>query len=393
MKTTQYLLGDVMRFFNGKSVRPGGIGKYPVYGSNGVIGMSDEYRHEDAIIIGRVGAYCGSVEHCKGPFWASDNTIVVTPRNSEFDTRFLYYLLKSLDLNRFASGAAQPLLTQTHLKEVNVDLPCLPTQQRISSILSLYDDLIANNTRRIGVLNEIAQTIYREWFANFRFPNHHKSTMVKSEVGPIPNGWSVGSLRDLCESVDYGFTASATKEPIGPKFLRITDIVPDFIDWRSVPHCPPPDKNPQKYRLLEGDIVVARTGATTGYAKRLNKRHPECIFASYLVRLRIKPEYSNHMIGLLVESDDYKRFIKANLGGAAQPQANAQVLTSMPIAIPPSAIQMDFSKIVTPLLDQEEVLQLQNENLRATRDLLLPKLMAGGITVETAEEEAVAQGV
>jgi type I restriction enzyme S subunit len=95
------------------------------------------------------------------------------------------------------------------------------------------------------------------------------------------------------------------------------------------------------------------------------------------------------MIGLLVESDDYKRFITANLGGAAQPQANAQVLSS----IPPVQIQREFSNVVKPLLDQKELLQMANANLRQTRDLLLPRLISGEISVEQFESEAVAQGV
>lgn len=79
--------------------------------------------------------------------------------------------------------------------------------------------------------------------------------------------WMKVILRDICERVDYGYTASAKQEPVGPKFLRITDIVPDLIDWESVPYCEIPEKDLDKYRLQEGDIVMARTGATTGYAK------------------------------------------------------------------------------------------------------------------------------
>src|SRR5207244_2334965 len=120
---------------------------------------------------------------------------------------------------------------------------------------------------------------------------------------------------------------------------------------------------------------------------------PESIFASYLVRLRVKPEHSNHMIGLLVESDDYKRFIKSNLGGAAQPQANAQVLTSIPIAIPPLQVQRKFSEILKPFLDQKEILQIKNANLRQTRDLLLPRLISGEVNIEPLQVEAAAQGV
>ena len=77
--------------------------------------------------------------------------------------------------------------------------------------------------------------------------------------------WDRVILREICDSVKYGYTASASSEPVGPKFLRITDIVPDRIDWKSVPHCEISEKKLGKYLLHKNDIVIARTGATTGY--------------------------------------------------------------------------------------------------------------------------------
>jgi type I restriction enzyme S subunit len=310
-------------------------------------------------------------------------------------TSFLRYLIGHRAFTDYVkgiwTGVAVPHISESQIRAFPITLPPIAVQEQIVNILCAYDELIENNIRRVKVLEEMAQRICREWFVNFRFPGHERFKMVESEVGPIPMGWRAGLLREMCESIDYGHTASAVAEPIGPKFLRITDIVPDTIDWPSVPYCPQPDRSPQKYRLLEGDIVVARTGATTGYAKRLNKRHPESIFASYLVRLRLKSEHSNSMVGLLVESDDYKRFIRANLGGAAQPQANAQILSSKPVAIPPSKLQAEFSAIVEPWLDQKEILQIKNTILRQTRDLLLPKLISGEVSVENLETETVSQ--
>jgi len=153
-------------------------------------------------------------------------------------------------------------------------------------------------------------------------------------------------LRDICESIQYGYTASATVKPEGPKFLRITDIVPDIINWSSVPFCSIPEKDRKKYFLYEGDIVIARTGATTGYAKYL-KNVPESIFASYLVRLRIQKSVNARYIGYIVESEDYKYFIKTNWGGAAQPNANAQILTSYPIILPPLLSQRKIASILS----------------------------------------------
>lgn len=262
-------------------------------------------------------------------------------------------------------------------------IPPLPVQQKIASILSAYDDLIENNTRRIKILEEMAQLLYREWFVNFRFPGHQQVTMVESELGLIPQGWEVKRIKDVCERIEYGYTTSAKSENTGVKFLRITDIVPFVIDWDSVPYCEVSEKDSQKFSLEEGDIVIARTGATTGYAKRLNKKHPKSIFASYLVRIRVNQQCTNsHFMGLTVESNTYKDFIKANLSGAAQPQANAQVLASFPIVLPSQEIQKKFKAVVADLLDQKEVLQQKNLNLCKTRDLLLPKLISGEIDVE-----------
>ena len=158
--------------------------------------------------------------------------------------------------------------------------------------------------------------------------------------------WDCVPLRDICEQINYGYTASAKQEPIGPKFLRITDIVDELINWESVPYCTISEKEFAKYELQRGDIVIARTGATSGYAKMI-KKHPKAVFASYLVRLRIKEEHDWRYVGLIAESDDFKRYIKSVIGGAAQPQANAQVLTSFLIPLPPLPIQRKIAAILS----------------------------------------------
>ena len=158
--------------------------------------------------------------------------------------------------------------------------------------------------------------------------------------------WDCVMLREICDLVNYGYTASAKPEPIGPKFLRITDIVPDRIDWSLVPYCKLNEKDLGKYQLEKGDIVIARTGATTGYAKRIRDDYT-AVFASYLVRIRVNPKYDSQYVGFVVESDEYKQFIQLNLGGTAQPQANAQVLTSFPIPLPPLPTQCKIAAVLS----------------------------------------------
>lgn len=153
-------------------------------------------------------------------------------------------------------------------------------------------------------------------------------------------------LRDLCERVQYGYTASASANRVGPKFLRITDIVPQLIDWGTVPFCEIEPAQQQKFSLRDGDIVIARTGATVGFAKRL-KSPPDAVFASYLVRLRMHADVDDAFVGAVVESSDYKRFIAANAGGAAQPNANAQVLTSFVFDLPALSEQRRIASILS----------------------------------------------
>jgi type I restriction enzyme, S subunit len=164
----------------------------------------------------------------------------------------------------------------------------------------------------------------------------------------------VKSLAELAESIQYGYTESATNEPIGPHFLRITDIIPPQINWDTVPYCKIDEKNKERFCLAPNDIVIARTGATVGYAK-LIRINPESVFASYLVRIRIDPNRANpEYIGRIVESNMYKNFVLSRVGGAAQPNANAKVLSAFCLPIPERLIQ---SKIVVILSAYDDLIE------------------------------------
>lgn len=331
---------------------------------------------------GTLGQVCVIPSESRFPrYLISQSQMKLKVNPEKADTRFVFYFFRHSDtvqkIKNHALTSGVPHINLRILREFEIPLPSLGIQREIASILSTYDDLIENNRRRMALLEESARLLYREWFVRLRFPGHEHTRIVDG----VPEGWERKTLAELCESIDYGYTASAEQEEIGPKLLRITDIVPNFIDWSAVPHCLIEDNKIEKFQLREGDIVVARTGATVGYAKRLNKRHPDSVFASYLVRLRLKPEMDNLMVGVFVESEAYKSYVQSRIGGAAQPNANAKVLAAAEILVPPSHLQRNFHEFVEPLIDQREVLQIQNQKLRAARDLLLPRLMSGEIAV------------
>jgi type I restriction enzyme S subunit len=187
MKLVDTTLANILDFYNGKVTKSSEQGNVPIYGSNGIIGLTNRKLYKDAIILGRVGAYCGSVMRCKDEFWASDNTIVVKPKQDIANINYCYYLLKNLNLNNYAGGAAQPLITQTTLKQIKIKIPNIDEQKRIANILSAYDDLIENNQKQIKLLEEAAMRLYKEWFVKLRFPGHENTKIVDG----VPERWEV----------------------------------------------------------------------------------------------------------------------------------------------------------------------------------------------------------
>ena len=146
--------------------------------------------------------------------------------------------------------------------------------------------------------------------------------------------WLKCTLADACSSIDYGLTASAADHQNGPYFLRITDIVSGHIDWNTVPHVDADEATLAKYRLHDGDIVLARTGASTG-ASAYVKKPPSAVFASYLVRLQSKPNFDSRFLSYYLRSDNFWTFIRAVLGDkSAQPNASASTMTKAPLCVP-----------------------------------------------------------
>ena len=304
---------------------------------------------------------------------------ILKPLPERITSHFLYYSLASdrARLINSAGGAAQKNLLLGELRRFPIRVPPLAEQDRIASTLSAYDDLIENNRRRIQLLEHAARLLYREWFVRLRFPGHEH---VKIKDG-VPEGWEKKSLTDLADSVSYGLTASSTQEEIGPKFLRITDIVPTILNWEEVPFCEATDKEIERNRLEIGDVVVARTGATVGYAKLISHLMSKAVYASYLVRFRFRTPTNSLIAGIFMESDSYKEHVRNHAGGAAQPNANAKVLGLAILLIPPQVLQEQFSVSVTPVLNQKDALVRQNTYLAKARNLLLPRLMNGEVVV------------
>lgn len=152
-------LSELIKFANGKSGKKSDSGQFPLYGANGIIGFSEEAKFEDAVIIGRVGAYCGAIEYCNSQFWASDNTIVATAKSGKEQLPFVLYLLKHLDLNQHAGGAAQPLLNQKVLNSLEVPIPTDAVLERYGELLSTMLDKMTHNIEENHNLESLRDTL------------------------------------------------------------------------------------------------------------------------------------------------------------------------------------------------------------------------------------------
>ena len=196
--------------------------------------------------------------------------------------------------------------------------------------------------------------------------------------------WREMTLADISSDISYGYTESAKSEKIGPKFLRITDIANGRLNWDTVPYCPISVEDFVKYKLSPGDIVVARTGATTGANYIIKNNDPtEAVFASYLIRYRIDQSYADpNFIGQVLRSITWQDYVDSIAGGSGQPGANAKQLGSFPILLPPLPEQRAIASVLSSLDNKIDLLHRQNKTLEAMAETLFRQWF-----VEEADEK------
>jgi type I restriction enzyme S subunit len=280
-------------------------------------------------------------------------------------------------------------LNQDILGRLEVPLPPKPVQCKIASILSAYDDLIENNTRRIKVLEGMAKMIYREWFINFRFPGYGKVKMVESGMGQVPKGWGVQTVTDAIE-VDP--MTKVPKEGMKPfvamgGLSHVSMLISD-IERRE-------GNSGSKFR--NGDTLFARItpsleNGKTGFVQFLPDFEAVGFGSTEFIVLRsrtVTPEY----VYLMARSDEFREnAIKSMTGASGRQRVQEACFGKYLIAQPPAGLLRNFQNVVMPMFRLVYVLSVKNENLRKTRDMLLPKLISGDISVES-EAEAVQQDV
>jgi len=303
------------------------------------------------------------------------------PVGDAIDAGFLYWLFLSRAFNQhlFATATGSKILhtAPSRIESFRFSRPPLPIQRRIAAVLSAYDDLIANNQRRIAILEELARSLYREWFVEFRFPGHEGELSIDN----IPNGWTNRKLSEVAQvnanSVRRG------KEPTLIRYIDIASVSTGQVD--NVEEIPFTEAPGRARRIVEhGDIIWSTVRPNRkSYSIILNPLPGTIVSTGFAVisATRLPFTYLYHAL----TTEDFVAYLTNHAKGSAYPAVSADDFTNAEILIPAENLLETYHAFAEEVLLQQEILSQKNANLRRTRDLLLPRLVSGELDVSELE--------
>lgn len=313
----------------------------------------------------------------------TENAVKLVDLHPELDKKFLAYALLSpsaqSQMKMTAAGAAQPKLGIYKVNEIVIPFPSLDIQRRIAGILAAYDELIENNQRRIRILEDMARSLYREWFVHLRYPGHESVPLVDSPLGQIPQGWEVKPAPD-CIAINPRVTVPRDGEkPFVPMGCLSNDsmLISD-IESRS---------GNSGAKFQNGDTLFARItpcleNGKTGYVQFLSNSKDVAFGSTEFIVLRsrtLSPEF----VYCFARSDEFRNAaIKSMSGATGRQRVQEKCFESFLVAQPPRELLDRFTEIVAPSFRLIYGLHHQTKNLRSTRDLLLPRLLSGQVSLK-----------
>ena len=386
-------LGDVIDFKNGKSIKKSD-GVIPIYGGNGILGYTDKSNFSHTIVVGRVGAYCGSIYVEENSCWVSDNAIAGVPKEGQ-DLTYLYYVLKSLNLNSKQIGSSQPLITQSMLRDMVVDIEInIEEQKRIANSISIIDQKIQINNQINQELEAMAKTLYDYWFVQFDFPDQngkpYKSSGGKMVYHPelkreIPEGWAVEKLENLGTIVGgstptKSISDNFTKGGEGYSWITPNDLSNNkgnkFIKNGEIDVTVRGLKDAGLKLYPEGTVLMS-SRAPVGYLAISTKEiTTNQGFKSFIP----DKKYGKNYIYYTLQNN--LKVIEQHASGSTFKEISATVLKDITIIQPNLDIVKKFEEKVSSINSYIKVNEEQKQELTQVRDWLLPMLMNGQVKVE-----------
>lgn len=345
-----------------------------------------------AVCVSCIGWQMGKAIVTSRPSFTNQQLHSIIPA-SDVNPLFLYYSLSTrreelLSLGS-AGGVRTPIINKSVFSDLKVLLPDLSLQRRIAGVLSAYDDLIENNTRRIAILEEMAQATYRNWFVNFRFSGHEKVKFVNSPLGKIPEEWRVDRLDTICERITSGGTPRTSTAEYwggGIPWLSSGETGNSFIIETDKTITEEGVSNSSTRFARSGCTVIASAGQgkTRGQTSMLRL---DCYINQSTIALTADRMHATDNFVFFDLLRRYNQFRQIS-DGSSRGSLTTKLLADLEVIVPPTELVHEFDYHVDPAVNEIEILLRKNKNLRNTRDLLLPKLISGRLDVEELDFES-----
>ena len=310
------------------------------------------------------------------PARVNQHVAIIRPNPNDFDGRFVGYyfispFMQQTMLSLAGSGGTRKALTKEMIEQFEVPRPLRAIQERIADILSAYDILIENNRRRIALLEEAARQLYREWIVRLRFPGYEHTRITNG----VPEGWERKRLGNLCKEIRESVLPQGL-EPDTP-YIGLEHMPRRSIslgEWGKAQQV-----ISSKHRFSAGEILF---GKIRPYFHKVGIAFIDGVASSDVIVIRPLEDKLRGLVLMTVSSDEFVAVTAQTMKeGSKMPRADWKQMQQYLVLLPPDGLLNSFENVIQPLVDQLKTLSFANQKLRAVRDLLLPRLMSGEITV------------
>lgn len=374
MKLRSCQLGDIIQLQRGHDLpeRVRQEGEVPVVTSSGITGFHNEAKAKaPGVVTGRYGTL-GEVFYLEQDYWPHNTSLYVVDFKGTHP-KFASYFLRNALRNYQSDKAAVPGIDRNVLHALKVRVPIGPAQQRIAEILSAYDDAIENNRRRMALLEKAARLLYEEWFVRLRFPGHEQTKITDG----LPKGWERVPTPDAIE-VNPRTKLSDAEEHW---YVEMADLPTDSMVIQNAIRRD--GRGGSKFQ--NGDTLLARItpcleNGKTGFVNFMAEGETGRGSTEFIVlrSKRVTPEF----VYCLSRTYHFREnAIKSMVGSSGRQRVQESCFDKSLVLVPPLRLLDLFSESAEPIFRQIRVLHLQNQKLRAARDILLPRLMSGEVEV------------
>jgi len=383
MSWKKFRLADIASMRTGKLDSNTSVpdGDYPFFTCSQQTFRIDEPAFDTKAVLlgGNNAAGVFPLKYYEGQFNAYQRTYVVESLDPEIlNIRFLFYSLRPA-LSHFQSvsiGATTQYLTKGILDNFQVALPSISEQDRIASILSAYDDLIENNRRRIQLLEQAARLLYREWFVHLRFPGHEHVTITDG----VPEGWAKKKIAEVCETVGGGTPSTKVSEYwegditwIVPSDITKNDCLVQLDSERKITER---GLRESSAKMVPAETILMTSRASVGFFALMD--FEVCTNQGFI---NIIPHEDELRMYLLFNLMSRVTEIRSNAKGTTYPEISKGRFRGMDVVVPSKPLVSEFMRFASDIIQQVRYLKRSTLQLKAARDILLPRLMNEEVAV------------